>query len=153
MERIPIFRVGDLLLVTIQTDVRDGLLESLQGDIGAKIRDAGAGGVLIDISALEVIDHFMARILVRLAAITRLLGAETVLVGMRPAVALTLTELGMTLDGVATAVDVERGMALLRDRRASSAAGDEDDGGVDGEEAEPAEQGSDPAERAGAREG
>lgn len=149
MERIPIFKVGDLLLVTIQTDVRDSLLEGLQGDVGAKIRDTGARGVLIDISALEVIDHFMARLLERIAALTRLLGAETVLVGMRPAVALTLMELGMTLEGVATAVNVESGMDLLRSRLESSGPRDEDDEEGDGQETAPSEEGVDHADRAG----
>ncbi len=149
MERIPIFKVGDLLLVTIQTDVRDRLLESFQGDVGAKIRETGARGVLIDISALEVIDHFMARMLERIAALTRLLGAETVLVGMRPAVALTLMELGRTLEGVATAVNVEGGMELLRNKLESSAPEDEDDEEVVAQEAEPSEKGVDHAGRSG----
>lgn len=148
MERIPIFKVGDLLLVTIQTDVRDRLLESLQGDVGAKIRDTGARGVLIDISALEVIDHFMARLLERTAALTRLLGADTVLVGMRPAVALTLMELGMTLESVATAVNVEGGMDLLRGRLESSGSGDEDDEEGDEQETEPSEEGGKHPDRA-----
>ena len=132
MERIPIFTMGDILLVTIQTDVHDRLLESLQSDVGAKIRDTGARGVLIDISALEVIDHFMARLLERIAALTRLLGAESILIGMRPAVALTLTELGMTLEDVSTAVNVENGMERLRARLASSVSGDEDNNEDDG---------------------
>ncbi len=149
MERIPIFKVGDLLLVTIQTDVRDRLLESFQGDVGAKIRETGARGVLIDISALEVIDHFMARMLERIAALTRLLGAETVLVGMRPAVALTLMELGRTLEGVATAVNVEGGMELLRNKLESSAPEDEDDEEVVAQEAEPSEKSVDHAGRSG----
>ncbi len=147
MERIPIFKVKDLLLVTIQTDVRDRLLESFQGDVGAKIRDTGAHGVLIDISALEVIDHFMARTLERIAALTRLLGAETVLVGMRPAVALTLMELGKTLEGLATAVNVESGMELLRHRLESSAPEDDDDEEVVAQETEPSEEGADHAGR------
>ncbi len=135
--------------MTIQTDVRDRLLESLQGDVGAKIRDTGDRGVLIDISALEVIDHFMARQLERIAALTRLLGADTVLVGMRPAVALTLMELGMTLEGVATAVNVEGGMDLLRGRLESSGSGDEDDEEGDEQETEPSEEGVKQPDRAG----
>jgi rsbT antagonist protein RsbS len=141
--------MGDMLLVTIQTDVHDRLLESLQSDVGAKIRDTGARGVLIDISALEVIDHFMARLLERIAALTRLLGAESILIGMRPAVALTLTELGMTLEDVSTAVNVENGIDRLRGRLRSSVSGEEDNNEGDGQETEPSEEGLDHADRAG----
>ena len=148
MERIPIFKVEDLLLVTIQTDVRDRLLESLQGDIGAKMRDTGARGVLIDISALEVIDHFMARILERIAAVTKLLGAESVIVGMRPAVALTLMELGITFEGVATAVNIEGGMDLLRSGLEPPAEEEQDDDDGDEQEAAAAEYGVKHADRA-----
>ncbi|MGA8156221.1 MAG: STAS domain-containing protein [Rhodoplanes sp.] len=149
MERIPIFTMGDILLVMIQTDVHDRLLESLQGDVGAKICDTGARGVLIDISALEVIDHFMARQLERIAALTRLLGAESILIGMRPAVAVTLMELGMTLEDVPTAVNVENGMDRLRARMGSSVSGGENNNEDDGQETEPSEECLDHADRAG----
>lgn len=143
MERIPIFRVGDLLLATIPTDVRDRLLESFHGDLGATIRETGARGVLIDISAVEVIDLFMARVLERVAALGRLLGAETVLVGMRPAVALTLMELGRTLGDVPTAVNVDRGMELLRTRLERATLDDDEE--TCGQETGPSEEGVDHA--------
>ena len=118
MERIPILKMGDLLLVSIQVDMHDQLALALQDDLTEKIAKTGAHGVLIDISAVEVVDSFIGRMIANIAGMARILDARTVLVGMQPAVAITLVELGLTLPGVRTALDVERGMALLRgDRR------------------------------------
>ena len=118
MERIPILKMGDLLLVSIQVDMHDQLALALQDDLTEKISKTGAHGVLIDISAVEVVDSFIGRMIANIAGMARILDARTVLVGMQPAVAITLVELGLTLPGVQTALDVERGMALLRrDRR------------------------------------
>ncbi|MEO8520981.1 MAG: STAS domain-containing protein [Acidobacteriota bacterium] len=114
MERIPILKMGRCLLVTIQVDMHDRVAMALQDDLTARIVSAHAQGVLIDISALEVVDSFIGRMLGDIAAMSRVLDAETVVVGMRPAVAITLVELGLSLPGVRTALDVERGMALLR---------------------------------------
>ena len=116
MERIPILKMGGYLLVTIQVDMHDRLAMALQDDLTQKIVDARAKGVLIDISALEVVDSFIGRMLGDIAAMSRVLDAETVVVGMRPAVAITLVELGLSLTGVRTALNVERGMDLLRQR-------------------------------------
>ena len=113
MERIPILRMGRLLLVTIQVDMHDRLAMTLQDDLTNRIVKDHASGVLIDISALEIVDSFMGRMIAHIAGVSSVLDAETVVVGMRPAVAITLVELGMTLDGVRTALDVERGMAML----------------------------------------
>ena len=114
MERIPILKMGDLLLVTIQVDMHDRLALQLQDDLTSQIAATGARGVLIDISALEMVDSFMGRMIANIAAMSRVLDAETVVVGMRPAVAITLVELGMSLPGVRTALNVERGMSRLR---------------------------------------
>jgi rsbT antagonist protein RsbS len=114
VERIPILKMGDLLLVTIQVDMHDQLALSLQDDLTTRISQTGARGVLIDISSLEVVDSFIGRMLANIAGMARVLDAETVVVGMRPAVAITLVELGLSLPGVRTALNVERGMALLR---------------------------------------
>jgi rsbT antagonist protein RsbS len=114
VERIPILKMGDFLLVTIQVDMHDRLALTLQDDLTARIVDAHAKGVLIDISALEMVDSFIGRTLGDIAAMSRVLDAETVVVGMRPAVAITLVELGLSLTGVRTALNVERGMDLLR---------------------------------------
>jgi rsbT antagonist protein RsbS len=119
MERIPILRMGNILLVTIQVDMHDRLAMQLQDDLSNKIVSAGARGVLIDISALDIVDSFIGRMLGNIAAISRILDAATVLVGMQPAVAITLVELGMSLRGIRTALDVERGMALLAELAAS----------------------------------
>ena len=114
MERIPILALGDCLLVSIQVDMHDRLALSLQEDLTERIVQHHATGVLIDISSLEVVDSFIGRVLGNIAAIAHLLDAETVVVGMRPAVAITLVELGLSLAGVRTALDVTRGMALIR---------------------------------------
>src|SRR4026209_2953526 len=115
MEHIPILKMGDYLLVTIQVDMHDRLAMTLQDDLTTKIVSASAKGVLIDISALEMVDSFIGRMLGDIAAMSRVLDAETVVVGMRPAVAITLVELGLSLPGVRTALNVERGMELLRE--------------------------------------
>jgi rsbT antagonist protein RsbS len=116
VERIPILKMGEYLLVTIQVDMHDRLAMTLQDDLTSKIVSARAKGVLIDISALEIVDSFIGRMLADIAAMSRVLDAETVVVGMRPAVAITLVELGLSLPGVRTALNVERGMDLLRTR-------------------------------------
>src|SRR5215510_14690829 len=113
MERIPVLRMGPYLLVTIQVDMHDRLALALQDDLMTQIRDSSATGVLLDISALDVVDSFIGRTIGTIAAMARILGAETVVTGMRPAVAITLVELGLSLEGVRTALDVERGMRLL----------------------------------------
>jgi rsbT antagonist protein RsbS len=113
MERIPILRMGDLLLVTIQVDMHDRLAMTLQDDLTDRIVRDGAKGVLIDISALDLVDSFIGRMISNTAAMARVLDAQTVVVGMQPAVAITLVELGLTLHGVKTALNVEKGMALL----------------------------------------
>ncbi|PHJ56748.1 anti-sigma factor antagonist [Nostoc linckia z18] len=114
MERIPILKIGDLLLVTIQVDMYDRLAMTLQDDLTNCITQTHARGVLIDISALEIVDSFLGRILANIAKMSRILDAETVVVGMQPAVAITLVELGLSLTGIRTALNVEKGMALLR---------------------------------------
>ena len=116
MERIPILKMGGYLLVTIQVDMHDRLAMTLQDDLTSRIVETRAKGVLIDISALEIVDSFIGRMLADIAAMSRVLDAETVVVGMRPAVAITLVELGLSLTGVRTALNVERGMELLRRR-------------------------------------
>jgi rsbT antagonist protein RsbS len=115
MDRIPILKVGDCLLVTIQVDMHDELAMSLQEDLTAQIAKNASRGVLIDISSLEIVDSFIGRMLANIAAMSRVLDAQTVLTGMQPAVAITLVELGMALPGIKTALNVERGMELLRD--------------------------------------
>ena len=113
MERIPILKLGECLLVSIQVDMHDRLAMQLQDDLTSRIAATSARGVLIDISGLEMVDSFIGRMLGNIAAMSRVLDAETVVVGMRPAVAITLVELGMSLPGVRTALNVERGMDLL----------------------------------------
>jgi rsbT antagonist protein RsbS len=114
MERIPILKMGDYLLVTIQVDMHDRLALTLQDDLTEGIARTRARGVLIDISSLEIVDSFIGRMLGNIAAMSRVLDAETVVVGMRPAVAITLVELGLSLPGVRTALNVEKGMSLLQ---------------------------------------
>src|SRR5580700_3949 len=114
MERIPVLRMGDLLLVTIQVDMHDQLAMQLQDDLTSAIERHEAKGVLIDISALEMVDSFIGRMLSDISSMGKILDCSTVVVGMQPAVAITLVELGLSLPGVATALSVERGMELLR---------------------------------------
>lgn len=125
MERIPILRMGDCLLVTIQFDMQDQTALALQEDLASKIETTGAKGVLIDISALEIVDSFVGRMLASISGIASVLDALTVVVGMQPAVAITLVELGLSLTGVRTALNVERGMALLTAAREPSDVGEQ----------------------------
>ncbi len=126
MDRIPILKLGDALLVTIQVDMHDRLAMALEEDLTTRIVATRAKGVLIDISALEIVDSFIGRMLDNIAAVSRMLDADTVVVGMRPAVAITLVELGLSLSGVRTALNVDRGMALISRR---SDPGEADDRG------------------------
>lgn len=114
MERIPILQMGKLLLVTIQVDMHDRLAMALQDDLTTAISRTGARGVLIDISSLSMVDSFIGRMLANISAMSKVLDAETVVVGMQPAVAITLVELGLELTGIRTALNVDKGMALLR---------------------------------------
>jgi rsbT antagonist protein RsbS len=116
MEKIPILKMGRFLLVTVQVDMHDQLAMQLQEDLTNRIVATRARGVLIDISSLEVVDSFIGRMISNIAAMARVLDAETVVVGIQPAVAITLVELGLSLDGVRTALNVDRGMALLQER-------------------------------------
>ncbi|MFD1577347.1 STAS domain-containing protein [Ramlibacter ginsenosidimutans] len=117
MYRIPILQMGQVLLVTIQLDMQDQMALALQDDLANRISATGAKGVLIDISALEIVDSFVGRMLASISGISRILDATTVVVGMQPAVAITLVELGLSLEGVRTALNVERGMELLQGGR------------------------------------
>lgn len=123
MERIPILQMGEFLLVTIQVDMHDRLAMTLQDDLTNRITQTNARGVLIDISALEIVDSFIGRVLGNIAKMSRILDAQTVVVGMQPAVAITLVELGLSLKGIRTALNVEKGMALLRASLADSQGG------------------------------
>ena len=129
MERVPVLKIGDILLVSIQVDLQDHIAIALQDDLAERIAATSAKGVLIDISALDIVDSFIGRMLSTIASISRVLDAETVVVGMRPAVAITLVELGLSMPGVRTALNVEKGMALI-----SAARGDLDP--EDGSESE-----------------
>jgi rsbT antagonist protein RsbS len=120
MDKIPILRMGRFLLVTIQVDMHDRLALQLQDDLTDRIVKDRAQGVLIDISSLEIVDSFIGRMISNIAAMARVLDAETVVVGMQPAVAITLVELGLSLEGVRTALNVDKGMALLREQVAMS---------------------------------
>lgn len=125
MERIPILQMGEFLLVTIQVDMHDRLAMTLQDDLTNRISQVNARGVLIDISALEIVDSFIGRILGNIAKMAKVLDAQTVVVGMQPAVAITLVELGLSLTGIRTALNVEKGMALLQAALAQNPSGDE----------------------------
>ncbi len=114
IERIPILRIGKFLLITIQVDMHDQLAMTLQDDLTVAIEKTGARGVLLDISTLDVVDSFIGRMISNISAVSSLLSAQTVVVGMQPAVAITLVELGLELPGVHTALNAERGMAMLR---------------------------------------
>ena len=126
MDRIPILKLGRALLVTVQVDMHDRLATALEEDLSARIVSTRARGVLIDISGLDIVDSFMGRMLDNIAAVSRMLDAETVVVGMRPAVAITLVELGLELRGVKTALNVERGMAMIQERLGAHELADED---------------------------
>ncbi len=128
MERIPILRMGNYLLVTIQVDMHDKLALTLQDDLTNRITEVNAKGVLIDISSLEIVDSFIGRTLANIASMAKVLDAETVVVGMQPAVAITLVELGMSLPGIRTALNVESGMEYLRETVTGHEESDEDDG-------------------------
>ncbi|MCC6989474.1 MAG: STAS domain-containing protein [Acidobacteria bacterium] len=114
MDRIPILRMGDVLLITIQVDMHDQLALVLQDDLAERIRVTGARGVVMDISGLDMVDSFIGRMIANTSRVARIMDARTVVAGMQPAVAITLVELGVSLEGVETALNVERGMALLR---------------------------------------
>ncbi len=128
MERIPILRMGSFLLVTIQVDMHDKLALTLQDDLTSRISEVGAKGVLIDISSLEIVDSFIGRTLANIASMAKVLDAETVVVGMQPAVAITLVELGMSLPGIRTALNVESGMEYLQETVADREEQDDYDG-------------------------
>src|SRR6187399_957686 len=127
MDRIPILQMGQFLLVTIQVDMHDRLALTLQDDLTAQIEKTGAKGVLIDISALEMVDSFIGRMIANISGMSRIMDASTVVVGMQPAVAITLVELGLSLTGVKTALDVEKGMDLLKGAVGRRAVGDADE--------------------------
>ena len=128
MERIPILKMGRFLLVTIQVDMHDRLALTLQEDLTNRISKDRARGVLIDISSLDVVDSFIGRMIANISGMARILDAETVVVGMQPAVAITLVELGLTLAGIRTALDVEKGMDLLRAALGPAPREERDDG-------------------------
>ena len=119
MDRIPILRMGEFLLVAIQVDMHDQLALTLQDDLAERISETSARAVLMDISALDMVDSFIGRMIANISGLARIMDAETVVVGMQPAVAITLVELGLELPGVSTALNVERGMQLLRERVAA----------------------------------
>ncbi|MEU8266504.1 STAS domain-containing protein [Sphaerisporangium sp. NPDC049002] len=123
MDRVPILKIGDILLVSIQGDLDDQAVLTLQEDLADRVVETGAVGVIIDITAVEIVDSFVGRMLSTIAGMSRMLDAETIVVGMRPAVAITLVELGLSLGGLRTALDLEKGIALLS-RHTSSRSGD-----------------------------
>jgi rsbT antagonist protein RsbS len=123
MERVPVLKIGDMLLVSIQVDMQDQTALALQEDLAERIVATGCHGVIIDITTLDIVDSFVGRMLSTIASISRVLDAETVVVGMRPAVAITLVELGLSLEGVRTALNVELGMELLARSRVDEADG------------------------------
>ena len=125
-DRVPIIKIGELLLVSIQVDLSDETTIALQEDLSNRIVDTGAHGVIIDISALEIVDSFVGRMLATIASMSRVLDAETVVVGMRPAVAITLAELGLTLGGVRTALNAEKAFDMLRQSARFTPSGDDD---------------------------
>jgi rsbT antagonist protein RsbS len=131
MERVPILKIGEVLLVSIQIDLQDQSVLALQEDLAERISATGAYGVIIDISAVEIVDSFIGRMFATIASISRLFDADTVVVGMRPAVAITLVELGLTLGGVRTALNLEKGMRIVRQlgeaRRGVTVTGETDD--------------------------
>jgi rsbT antagonist protein RsbS len=127
MDRIPILKMGHFLLVTIQVDLYDRLALSLENDLINMVSKVEAKGVLIDISAVSIVDSFMGRILGNIASMTKIMDAQTVVVGMQPAVAITLVELGLTLSGVHTALNVEKGMELLQNKIFIGQTGEEED--------------------------
>ena len=127
MERIPILKMGDFLLVTIQVDLYDQLAENLETDLINSIKKHNSKGVLIDISAVSIIDSFMGRILGNIAIMSKIMDAQTVVVGMQPAVAITLVELGLPLNGVISALNVEKGMELLRAKMYNGGTTEQDD--------------------------
>ncbi|MFG1619086.1 STAS domain-containing protein [Nonomuraea wenchangensis] len=116
MERVPVLKLGDLLIVSIQIDLQDQSVLMLQEDLADAIVESRARGVIIDITAVEIVDSFIGRMLSTIASISRMLDAETIVVGMRPAVAITLVELGLSLGGVRTALNLEKGVAMLKER-------------------------------------
>ena len=134
-DRVPIIKIGEVLLVSIQVDLSDDTTLALQEDLSQKIVETGAHGVIIEISALEIVDTFIGRMLATIASVSRVLDAETVVVGMRPAVAITLAELGLSLGGVRTALDAERAFAILR--QSASGSTDREDGAGDDDHDEP----------------
>ena len=130
MDQIPILQMGNILLVTIQVDMHDRLVMALQDNLTNRISETGARGVLIDISALDMVDSFIGRMIGNIASMSRVLDAETVVVGIRPAVAITLVELGLSLPGVRTALNVEKGMSVLH-ATMGPGPGEDGDGGVE----------------------
>lgn len=141
MDRVPVLKIGDVLLVSVQIDLEDQTAVALQEDLADRIVATGARGVLIDISGLDIVDSFIGRMLATIASVSRVLDAETVVVGMRPAVAITLVELGLSLEGIRTALNVERGLAVLELAGRTGPAADEgaaDDVNFDGPRTETA---------------
>ncbi|GAA3034642.1 STAS domain-containing protein [Streptosporangium longisporum] len=122
MDRVPILKLGDILIVSIQIDLQDLSVLALQEDLSERVVETGARGVIIDITAVEIVDSFIGRMLATIAAISRMLDAETIVVGMRPAVAITLVELGLSLGGVRTALNLEKGVAMLNQIEGSKTA-------------------------------